>query len=148
MAKSLVNVQLQVPGQGGAGKNVLAQPNSSTGQTAISAAIDAAIAAVGQGAQFQTANVLGGKPVDLSIAQAQAPAVDGPVKAVYMVQFQVGSGPSGASPAPLMVLSNPQTNGNMTTPASDLAISAAAGAAGATPSGVNLLGTVDIDATA
>jgi hypothetical protein len=117
--------------------NVLAQPAS--GKAALSVALDAAVAAAGDGAEAQSATLLGA--VDLTIAAAVTPATDLSPKALYSVTIQGSGGTMGVS----RVLSNPQASEGEVTPAIDLAIAAAvAAASGATPSSVSLIGVVAI----
>lgn len=143
MAKSLFSVSLQLNGMAQASQVVLAQPGTTT--SALQQAVDAAVAAAGAGAILQSAVLIGGRPIDLSIAAAVSPATDGTPQSAYLVQFQSGTGPSNG----LLVLSNPQTTAGVTTSAFDLAVQAAITSAGssAIPSGISLMGMVAIDAT-
>jgi hypothetical protein len=120
------------------GTNILAQ--DAGGKTAIENAIAAA------GPDFLSASEVGGKPVDIVIPAAAAPATDGAPKAVFRVDFRVGTGPNGTTPAALMVLAWPQIAGSVTTPAAVLASQAAATAAAAAVGMVYQLAQVDQDA--
>lgn len=148
MAKSFFSVQVLSAGaQAPAGINILAQ--DAAGQTALQTAQATAVAAAGKGAQLRNAMELGGGPIAVTIAPAMAPATDGAPKSVFTVQFRAGSGPNGTNLPALIVQSNPQTNGGVTTSAADLAVPAAVAAApaGAAPIGIQWVGDVDIDAT-
>ena len=120
--------------QGNVYKNVVA--------STLGNGIDCAINSVGSGASLVGATQVGGKPIDVVAPAAVAPMSDTGQKFVYSVSFQ---SPSGAYVAPLVVESNAQINTTtqVVTSAYDLAIQAAATAAGVTPSGIQLLGGVD-----
>lgn len=141
MAKSLFNVVLQ----NGTYYNVLAQPDTS-GKSALQAAIEKA-QSIAPEVGLQNAIELQGRPIDYAIDAAVAPVTDGAPKTVYQVQFRAGSGNGGVNVAPVMVLSNPQTNGGVVTSAADLAIAKAAAMGGATPNSAACVGNVDLDAT-
>ncbi len=151
MAKSLFAVQVIPPGSSVVNPpvNVLAQPvTGPPAVTALQGAIDAAVTAAGTGSTFVGAVELGQRPADYTITAAVSPATDGTPKAMYQVSYRPGSGTGGSSPAPVLVLSWPQTSSGVTTAASDLAIAcASANGGGAVPNQANLLGTVGIDAT-
>jgi hypothetical protein len=121
--------------------NVLAQDAGST------TALQAAIAAAANLGLFLSAQEVGGKPVDVTIPFATAPAIDCTPKAEYRVDFRAGSGPNGSSPQSLLVLAWNQRAGNVITRAALLASQAAATQASAVVSQVMLLGQVDQDVT-
>ena len=136
MAISVITVLTQAKP---AGVNILAQ--DANGRTAMENSIAAATG------DLMSASEVGGKPVDVVIPAAVAPATDGTPKAVFRVEFRVGSGPNGTTPTSLVVLAWPQTNGTVTAAAAILAAQAAATTAGAVVSQVSLLAQVDVDAT-
>jgi hypothetical protein len=133
--KSLYNVSVQVPNQTVRSYNVLAE----TLQTAI----DAAMYEAGSDATLAHAFEVGGKPIDLIVPGVEAPAEDLAPRIVYNIQFRVASGPNNTTPAPLVVLSNAQRNNGVTTAAQDVAITAAASYASATPNALNVVGVVE-----
>ena len=144
MAKSLFRTLVTLSGVA-ITKNVLAQPGSGT---AMQAAIDAALAAAGTGAAFQSASELGGKPADYQIAVAVSPTTDVMPRSLIQVSFRNASGSGGTTPAPLLIISNAQTTSGVTTTASDLAIALAnSNGGGAVPNQANQMGCVDIDTT-
>lgn len=138
MAFSLVNVQTQ---QNPRGTNILAQDSNTT------SAFHAAMAAAASLGTFMSAVEAGGRPIDVVIPLATAPATDDAPKAAYRVDFRPGSGPNGSTPAPLIVLAWPQTSGAVTTAASILAARAAEAQTSASAVQVSQIGLVEIDAT-
>jgi hypothetical protein len=147
MAKSIFIVQT-INGGVAVVKNVLAQPSVSPTTTALQNAIDAAVSAAGAGAELVSASELQGKPADLTITAAVSPDTDGTPKALYLVSYRAGSGSGGTTPAPSLVLSNPQTISSVPKSPGDQAIACAATASSpAVPNQASLVGKVDIDAT-
>lgn len=120
-------------------KKILAGPDQTTGQSALAVAIEAALTAAGDGYTLQGAIQEGGKPVDLIAPAAVAPATKDTPKSLWVIQFQDGKS------QPQVVMSNPQTKGNKTTSAADLAIQFAATSSGAVPVAIFPIGTVDIE---
>lgn len=135
MSKSLYQIAVQGSGTYVPPSNVLV----TSSPTAITSAIDAALAAAGSGATLQNANMIGGRAIDYIVPAAISPVTDVAPQVLFQIFFQNGQ-------PGLLVLANAQSNAGVVTPAPDVAVNAIVPLAGlnASVNGLSMMGTVTL----
>jgi hypothetical protein len=140
MSKSVIRVVIFGGSKSGE-VNVLAQATESI--SSLQVGTDAAMTSAGEGAVLQRALELLGKPIDGEVPAPIAPAEPAGPKAILQVTFRLGSGPSGTTPSPMLLVGVGQTNPNVSS--INRTIEYAGQLVSAVPNEILLLGNVDLE---